>query len=181
MTHKFFSWNFLCLLGVFCILFASFIFYYDPLIVTGFMSKANPIVPDIDARLQKTNRLLCYHADYDALLIGSSRVEQFQQEDFAPIKIFNYAMPSIYPNEYTAYIDLFLKTNRNHSPIIFLGFDFYGSNSIRHAQQKEPDYYIGNSSPFLRATRLLLSTDSFKLARKMSTGSFKKEIFEFRI
>lgn len=155
----------------------GYISFYDPLMVTGFIHASNRIVPVIDARIQKTNNLLHHHAVYDALLIGSSRVEQFRKEDFAPLNVFNYAVPSIYPDEYIGYIDFFLKTNKNPSPVVFLGLDFYGSNSINHDHAKNPAYYIGTCSSPLYSPKTLLSKDSFGFARKMATG--RKGFFSY--
>lgn len=177
LSHRFFTRCFFVMLGALCLLAGGYVSYYDPLLVTGFENAANRIVPVIDARMQKTNKLLRYQADYDALLIGSSRVEQFRQEDFAPLKTFNYAMPSIYPDEYGAYIDLFLKTNRNKAPVIFLGFDFYGSNGIFHDHAKPPDYYIGMCSSLFYVPGVLFSKDTFDFAHRMASG--KRDVFSY--
>lgn len=58
---------------------AAFNSYFDPLLLSGSVCPGNRFVPVIDTRLQKTNRL--YHGGerYDALLLGSSRAEQFRQ------------------------------------------------------------------------------------------------------
>ncbi len=163
--------SFLAILGAICIIASGYIAYYDPLMVTGFITAQNRIVPTIDARIQKTNKLLNYRADYDGLLIGSSRVEQLRQEDFQPLKVFNYAVPSIYPDEYVDYIDLFFKTNKNKSPIVFIGFDFYGSNGNYHDHAKAPKYYIEMCSSFFYVSSVLLSKDTFIFARKMARRS----------
>lgn len=179
MSHRFFILFFYIVIGCLSFAVAGYNFYFDPLVITGFSNKANRIVPDIDARLQKTNKLASYKSEYDALLIGSSRVEQFRQEDFRPLHIFNYAMPSIYPHEYTDYIDFFLKTNRNKNAVIYLGLDFYGTNSIKHDHHKTPDYYIGICSSFLSRFKSLLSIDSFKYSRKMAKKQYVKETFSY--
>jgi len=170
LSPKFFTLSLVSFIGGLSILAGGYIFYYDPLMVSGFINANNLIVPVIDARFQKTNKLLHYRADYDVLLIGSSRVEQLRQEDFLPLKVFNYSLPSIYPYEYVYYIDLFLQKNKKKSPVIFLGFDFYGSNSINHSDVNPPDYYIKMCTSLFYVPKILFSNDSFVFARKMSTG-----------
>jgi len=177
LSPKCFTRYFIFILVGLCILAGGYISYYDPLMVTGLIHTANRIVPVIDARMQKTNKLLHYQADYDALLIGSSRVEQFRQEDFAPLKVFNYAMPSIYPDEYVAYIDLFLRTNKKPVSVIYLGLDFYGSNGKKHYHSKSPLFYSGTCTSLFSAPRALFSKDSFDFAHKMATA--KRDFFSY--
>lgn len=153
-----------------CVIVAGYNFYYDPLMISGFTHNANRIVPVVDARMQKTNKLVHYRANYDALLIGSSRVEQLRNEDFAPYNVFNYGLPSIYPDEYVNYIDLFRKYNMSKKLTIFLGFDFYGSNANNFDHAKPFEYYIEMCTSLARVSKLLLSRDTFDYSRKMSTG-----------
>jgi hypothetical protein len=150
--------------------------YFDPLCCNGAVRKYNRVIPIIDARLQKTNMLIRSKNSYDALLIGSSRPEQFKQEDFLPLHVFNYSAPSMYPDEYEAYIDLFLKYNDRRPKVIFLGLDFYGTNLKMHKHARPPDYYIKScSSPF--TWRNLLSIDSLKYALRMACGT--RDLFNY--
>lgn len=151
--------------------------YFDPLMCFGTLRHANRIVPDIDARLQKTNHLLYGVESYDALLLGSSRVEQFRQQDFAPIKTFNYAVPSFYPDEAAEYLDLFLRKNKRKINTVFLGLDFYGSNAHAHEHAKPPQHYSKTSqSPFYRG-KTLLCRDTLKYSFRMTRK--KKELFRY--
>ena len=138
--------------------------YFDPLCSTGTIRKYNRIIPVIDARLQKTNLLMRSKDSYDALLIGSSRVEQFKQEDFLPLRVFNYSAPAMYLDELEEYIDLFLRVNNSKPEVIFLGLDFYGTNLKMHKHARPPGYYIKTcSSPFTLGTFLNLDTLKYSL------------------
>lgn len=151
--------------------------YFDPLMCFGSLRPANRIVPDIDARLQKTNHLLYGVESYDAVLLGSSRVEQFRQQDFAPMKTFNYAAPSFYPDEAAEYIDLFLRKNKRKTDTVFLGLDFYGSNARAHEHAKPPQHYSKTSqSPFYRG-KTSLCRDTLKYSFRMTRK--KKEQFRY--
>lgn len=168
---------FITSLAVLFALTAAFNIYFDPLLCFRTVRPANRIVPVVDTRLQKTNRLLEADGGYDALLIGSSRVEQFRQQDFAPLRVFNYAFPSFYPDEAEQYLDLFLRTNNKRPVVVFLGLDFYGSNARSHEHAKPPNHYIETcSSPFY-AFKASLNRDTLKYSYRMISG--KQEMFSY--
>jgi hypothetical protein len=146
---------------------AAIVAFFDPLCCTGMVSKNNRMIPVIDARLQKTNILIHNKNNYNALLLGSSRVEQFKQKDFLPLRVFNYAAPAMYVDELKEYIDLFLRVNGRNPEIIFLGLDFYGSNVKMHRHARPPGYYIKTcSSPLPLGT--FLSYYSLKYSLRMA-------------
>ena len=155
------------LLNVGVILIVS---YFDPLMCTSLINGWNRITPVIDSRFQKTSRLLNDHSVYDALLIGSSRVEQFRQEDFAPLKVFNYGLPSLYPDEYREYIDFFLRAHGATTKKIFIGLDFYGTNAGMYEHAKSPSFYIDTCSSVLYPLRSCMSWDSVKHVIRMLRG-----------
>ena len=168
---------FLTLLLGFLICTASVVAYFDPLWCTGLSHEANRITPVIDARLQKTSLLMRGHDNYDALLMGSSRVEQFRQKDFAPLRVFNYALPSVYPDEYEDYLDLFLRYNRGTPRLVFLGLDFYGTNLRAFEHARTPGYYISTcGSPFY-PLRTFISGDALRYALRMVRNN--SDIFSY--
>ena len=156
---------------------AAFVAYFDPLWCTGFTHEASRITPVIDTRLQKTSRLIRCSSDYDALVIGSSRAEQLRQEDFAPLRVFNYAAPSMYPDEYEEYLDQFLRSSGSRPRIVFLGLDFYGSNLRAFAHARSPGYYIETCSAPLYPLKTLLSGDSVKYSMGMLRG--ERDMFNY--
>ena len=176
-TYKRQVFLFLALLTGLLVSTASVVAYFDPLWCTGITHEANRITPVIDARLQKTSRLIRGHNNYDALVMGSSRVEQLRQEDFAPLKVFNYAAPSFYPDEYEAYLDQFLHCNGSNTRTVFLGLDFYGTNIKLFEHAKSPSYYIKTCSAPLYPLKTFLSGDSIKYSMKMFRG--KRDMFNY--
>ncbi len=174
MTHnivyKKYLFVFIASLSGLLITVAAVNIYFDPLMCFRTVSASNRLTPIIDNRLQKTNRLLHSGETFDALLIGSSRVEQFRQQDFAPLKVFNYSMASFYPDEAEDYIKLFLRVNKRKPSIIFLGLDFYGSNLHAYEHAKPPSYYIDTCSPYLYPFKSALSRDMLKYSFRMARG-----------
>lgn len=169
--------TFIASLAVLLTLTAAFNIYFDPLLCFRAVRPANRIVPVVDTRLQKTNCLLAGDEVYDAVLLGSSRVEQFRKQDFAPLRIFNYAAPSFYPDEAEEYLDLFLRINGHRPVVVFLGLDFYGTNARAHEHAKPPKYYIETStSPFYHL-KTSLSRDTFKYSFRMLRD--KQEMFRY--
>ncbi len=147
-------------------------YYIDPLWCFKGVNKYNIFTCDIDARQQKTNKITYNTNGYDTLIIGSSRTEHINQQDFTGYKAFNYAVPSIYPEEYGKYIDYFKKHNPNLKYVI-IGLDFYGSNKKGVDRSKTPDYYLGKSNEPLYRLKILLSLDTFRLAVKTAKRKFK--------
>jgi hypothetical protein len=141
--------------------------HFDPLLCTKSVRPDNRFVPLVDARLQKTNRLLHGGIAYDALLMGSSRVEQFRQEDFAPQRVFNYAIPSFYPGEANQYLNLFLRTNPKQIRLVYLGLDFYGTNAKAHDHANPPSSYIESSQSVFAIARTSVSLDTLTYSAKM--------------
>src|SRR5512136_363747 len=79
---------------------AGFNFYMDPLWCFAQTNCRNRFTPSVDARQQKTNSVTFGRHRYDMLIIGSSRTEHVNPEDFVGYHAFNYAAPSMYPEEY---------------------------------------------------------------------------------
>lgn len=156
---------------------AAFNSYFDPLMIFGSVRAGNRFVPVIDTRLQKTNRLYHGAGKYDALLLGSSRAEQFRQEDFLPHRLFNYAVPSFSPVEAGDYLDFFLRKNGSGKVFVFLGLDFYGSNAIAHEHAKPLRSYIESAMDPLQAFSPYLGRNALKYSFKMLRG--KKEDFKY--
>ena len=79
-----------------------------------FFAQANPlnrVQEDVDERAQKTNWLEARKGEFDAVLIGSSRASYIDRHDFAPLKLFNYAVNAMTPREYQPYLDHFAAVN----------------------------------------------------------------------
>ncbi len=140
---------------------AGFNYYMDPLWCFAQMNCRNRFTPSVDARQQKTNSVTFGRQRYDMLIIGSSRTEHVNPEDFVGYHAFNYAAPSMYPEEYKGYIDYFRKHNGSLKTIV-LGLDFYGTNRIGPERSDPPaEYQARTNGPFYRL-RMLLSMDTLQ-------------------
>ena len=176
-VYRQYCFLFLAVLSGLLAVVAAFVAYFDPLWCTGFSHRANRITPVIDARQQKTGRLMHGHEVYDALVIGSSRVEQFRQEDFVPLRVFNYAAPSMYPDEYEGYIDQFLSRSDDRPRTVFLGLDFYGTNQRAVDHARHPSYYFNLCGSPLYPLKTCLSRDAAKYAFRMLRG--RRDTFSY--
>jgi hypothetical protein len=118
-----------------------------------------------DERAQKTNLLLNMAPRYDALLLGSSRVSYMPPALFRKCTLFNYALGSVYPDEYEAYVS----AARLRHPVrtVYIGLDFYGTSSYKMfpPDHLPADYVAGATKP-LRKLGALLSGDGLKYAFK---------------
>lgn len=168
--RKQFVQYFVGLLLVFLTTTATFVIWYDPQMCFSAVRPSNRIIPIIDSRLQKTNRLLQKVKTYDALLLGSSRVEQFRQQDFAPRCVFNYAMVSFYPDEAEEYLDFFLRNNGGIQPIVFFGLDFFSSNQRAYGHAKSPRHYIETCVAPAYAYKSILNKDMLKYSYHIAKG-----------
>ena len=123
----------------------------------------NQIQIPFNERQQKTNMVYFKGLErYDGLVIGSSRTTFINQNDFYNMKIFNYALDSIYPFEYKDYIDFAKKIKGKDFKYIIIGADFYNTKKPNNLKFKNPKYYINNSTSFLYRYKMLFSIDSLK-------------------
>lgn len=142
---------------------AGFNYYVDPLWCFSHITRHNRLSPVIDGRQQKTNAITFGRSNYDALLIGSSRTEHINASDIDGYQAFNYAVPSIYPDEYKAYIDYFRKHNKELK-LIIIGLDFYGSNKTGVDRADKPLAYIEKANGIAYKLHALLSKDATRFS-----------------
>ena len=147
-------------------LFALFNYTIDPLWTFCHKNRFNNAQPGFDERQLKTNRAyFCGLEQYDALLLGSSRVTYINQHDFKTMNVFNYSGVSMYPVEYKGWIDQAKKIKGGPFKTIIIGVDFWGSNAGPFAQQQKnatppPSHYLENTESFLYRYKMLLSMDT---------------------
>ncbi len=126
-----------------------------------------------DERVQKTNRLLHSRRDYDALLLGSSRSAFIVSGQFSGLKLYNYSLSSVYPEEYEDLVEAAML--RHPVRTVFIGLDFFGTARNRFSfavQRPLPEYVEGAVKP-MRVLGALLSADSLRhalLDMRMSLG-----------
>src|SRR4051794_2099220 len=117
-------------------------------------------------RAQKTNWLQSHAGEFDAVLLGSSRSTYIGQHDFAPWRLFNYAVSGMWPVEYRPYLDHFAEVNGRPPRRVVLGVDFFGS-SLPLSELPQPEGYIDRAGDPRYVASSLLSLDL--LAKSLAT------------
>ncbi|MFE8701715.1 hypothetical protein ACFYKX_14010 [Cytobacillus sp. FJAT-54145] len=141
-----------------------FNYIVDPLWLFEHKNKWNNIQQGFNERQQKVNRFTFTDEPYDALLIGSSRSTYINQHHFKNLNVFNFAVSSMYVDEYKDYIEYAKKQNGKDFKFIFLGLDFFATNKYRTLNEKEPSYYTEQAESYLYRLKSLASFDTLKLS-----------------
>lgn len=147
-----------------CIIILNYII--DPFWCFAAINKYNSYAIIIDQRLQKTNKITYDTKSYDTIIIGSSRTEPINQNDFVNYKAFNYAAPAMFPEEYGSYIDYFLKINNDGIDNVFLGLDFFGTIQNKPIVNKSPQSYLETTNAKLYRFKTLLNLDTLRIYAK---------------
>lgn len=168
MNYKswFISTLFLILFPLF--LLGAFNWYIDPLWCFGHSHQYNRIQMPFDERQQKTNYVTFHDFEYDALLLGSSRVTYINQHDFKGLKVYNYGVSNMLLEEYYDYVEYAKKKNGRDFDYIIIGLDFWATNRNKTLPSpiEEPYFYINRASSFGYRYKMLFSYDTYQLALK---------------
>jgi hypothetical protein len=121
--------------------------------------------------LQKTNEITFGDKRYDAVVLGSSRCEPINQNDFGGCKAFNYALPALTPEEYLHYLNYFKSRSGGDVKYIFVGLDFYTTTKNRAKQLNLPEHYFRKTTEQHYRLRTLFGLDTLRLLIK---AEFKK-------
>jgi hypothetical protein len=149
---------------------AAFNFYIDPLWLFGHSNRHNNVQAGFDERQQKSNRLHFSNTPYDALLLGSSRSTYINQHGFTGLRVFNYAVSGMRPEEYAPYIAYAESQLGQPFDTVFIGVDFFGSNKNYGGRAAPAEQFFRVAGqPFYRLESLL----SFETLRK-SLENLKK-------
>ncbi len=133
----------------------------DPL----YCFRAHPGRGRFNDRLQTTNLLHFTKANFDTLLLGSSRVKNLGDDLFLENHtIFNYAAAGMKPSEYEEFIRFAKEENKAKKvKRILIGLDFTGSSLSQDTKNKwkPPREYIQKATaPFYRLQQLF-TLDAF--------------------
>lgn len=128
-------------------------------------------------RQQKINLIhFSSHFNYDALLLGSSRVTIHNSPLIKSAKTFNLAINGMQPYEFNDYIEYAKKKNQKDFQYIILGLDF--SSLGNSAQPYKIDSFVQTANIPLYRYKTLFSYDtlsiSFKNFRNTAFGKYKK-------
>ncbi len=123
----FIKWFFLLCLFLFLVV-GWIVYFIDPYWSFSHSNRFNSLQFASDERVQKSNMVFFRNFDYDTLILGSSRVAFINQDDFAPMKAFNYSFSMAMPHEYESYIEFAKSRKGRDFKTIIIGMDFFGTN-----------------------------------------------------
>ncbi|MFC0187306.1 hypothetical protein ACFFJY_03355 [Fictibacillus aquaticus] len=149
-------------------LFAAVGYYnykIDPLWNFAHANEYNHYQNGFDERQQKTNKITHNPFNYEALLIGTSRVTYMNQNDFKQHKTFNYSVSAMAVKEYGSYIEYAKKRNGKDFEVIYLELYFTSFDKNIKLKANKPDYYFKTSNEFLYKYKTLFSYSTLKRAR----------------
>ena len=150
---------------------ASFNALIDPMWFFTHAHPLNRVQPNIDERAQKSNWLQARRGRFDAVLFGSSRSTYIDQRDFAPVRLFNYAVNAMWPKEYRPYLDHFTAVNGHAPNLVVLGVDDFGSQNQIYGEWKSPESYRATTGDVRYLTSSLLSLDLLRRSLLTSAAS----------
>jgi hypothetical protein len=170
MKHHYKRWLLLTVLVIAMplLLIGGFNFYIDPLWNFNHAHDFNDIQIAFDERQLKTNRIHFGSADYDTLILGSSRTTYMDQDELVGYRAYNYALSIMLLEEYYDYVEYAKQQVGHDFDTIILGLDFFVTNQNLRLQNEDrpPAYYIGISDEFAYRYKTLFSLDVLEYSRK---------------
>ncbi|MCI0765978.1 hypothetical protein [Bacillus sp. TL12] len=139
--------------------------YIDSLWIFPHKNKWNDVQFGFNERQQKTNYISHRPFHYDGVILGSSRTTFINENDFAGLHAFNYAVSSMDPREYDAYIEYAKEKKGGSLSSIVLGLDFLGTNKNREIAFDKPEVYINNARSWLYPIKSYVSMDEITYSR----------------
>lgn len=153
----------IALVGTIILVTATLNFIFDPLWCFPNINRFTRVSTIIDQRLQKTNLLTFGDNGYDAVIIGSSRSELLNQNEFGAYKTFNYAVPAITCREYLSYLNYFKGKNGKVPKAIFIGLDFFSTSRNIPTKSKDAQLYFSESNERMYRIKKLLGIDTLRI------------------
>lgn len=159
------------------LLIVAFNYIMDPLWSFNHKNSLQAHQEGFNERQQKVNLIhFSKSFNYDALILGSSRVTIHNTHLIQSAKTFNLAINGMQPYEFNDYIEYAKQKNQKEFKYIILGLDF---TSIDYsAQHHNIQPYIHTSNTFLYRYKVLLSYDTLKISlknfRNTAFGKYKK-------
>lgn len=177
MNSKNWVKKFLLIVFLIILLIGSINFIIDPLWTFNHNNLFNKKQKHFNERQQKTNNVFFNgYSEYNGILLGSSRSSFINQNDFINMKIFNYAIESMYPFEYKGYIDFVKDIKEKDLEYIIIGADFYNTKNIINKTFKEPSFYIREASQFAYRYKMLFNLEVlFKSMNNIKINTFSQD------
>ena len=141
---------------------ALFNVIFDPLLCFSHINFLNEKAELIDQRQQKTNLLTFGPRRFSSLVIGSSRTELIRPKDIMNGKAFNYSAPAMLASEYEEYIDYFRKINLIKLDSLYIGLDFFTTNTKGPIKNEKPSTYFERTEQRLYRFKTTISFDTLR-------------------
>lgn len=171
MNYKRFVKSFFTVLILSTAFIATVNFIVDPLWTFKTTQNIDIKQKDFNERIQKTNYLAFKDNNFNAVLLGNSRVTYIDQNDFdLGFKIYNYAVNAMPLSEYEAVIDNFIKLTNNEPELIILGVEPF--NLGENNQEVLKEAFLNTTDISYRFKRLV-SMDTFWFSCKNLYLTFK--------
>ncbi|MFC2074211.1 hypothetical protein ACFLR3_03065 [Campylobacterota bacterium] len=157
------------------LIIGSFNYTIDPLWCFSHKNSFNQYQMGWNERQGKTNVINFQNFDYNALMLGTSRVTYINRHDIKEYKAFNYAVAKMRPSEYSDYTEYAKQKLGKEFDIIFLGIDFGSAEVSTDNEYTKHSEYKNTSESFLYRYKTLFSLDTIKYsAKNVSNYTFDK-------
>mgnify|MGYP003499113209 CR=1 FL=1 len=155
----------------FLIVIMSFNFLIDPYWYFNHKNDWNDFQLGFDERELKTNKVLADNKDYDALLIGTSRLTYWNQHSFEDNKVFNYSLSSMTLKEYIPYIQFAENNLKGDIKKVYLEI-YYGSFDNKESGFGSTDEYLNETDNPVDKIKKMYSNETLK--RSLSNYEISK-------
>ena len=144
---------------------AALNYFMDPLWCFSISHRYNRKQDDFNERQQKTNYITYHDFDYDGLIIGSSTSTSLNQHHFKGLRVYNYAINGLHPEEYLPYVLYARERNGRGFRCIFAGFDFMFTAKLPPTSLDPAQIFADTRSPLYRI-KTLVSLGTLKQSRR---------------
>jgi hypothetical protein len=150
---------------------SAFVVAVDPLWIAPFDTGIARYYCIKDERQNKTDKLAFGSEAYNAVVVGSSRVNNDFDFSRYGIRAFTYGLSGLFPQELKGYIDHFARTKGAPKTII-IGADFYGTAlpTSETLLDSPPETYMARVAAFGFRFRNVLSWHVLDYARQTLFG-----------
>lgn len=153
--------SFFCTVGIVLAFVGGFTVLTDPMWYFDHQNQWNQVQHPFNERQQKTNWLASHPANYDTLLLGSSRASYLNQYEFHQGDCYNYSVSSMKPAEFGEYLSFFISKNSKSLKKVYIGLDFFGTNTFAKFDFDEPSTIISHATSNGYFFKMLFNLDNF--------------------
>jgi hypothetical protein len=142
-----------------------FNFIIDPYWYFNHKNEWNDYQLGFDERELRTNKVVAEEKEYNALLIGTSRLTYWNQYSFEENQVFNYSLSSMALKEYVPYIKFAEENLKGDINKVYLEI-YYGSFDNQNYGHKPPSDYLTEKENVVDKIKKMYSVETYKRARE---------------